>query len=139
MRPSLPLSRLFLLCLVVAACDPHPAGAVVDGVWLTRQADGTWAADVDVTAYATTGGDIGAHCVSAHYFGVGADLSLTSGAPAYWGERELVYQCFAGGLRDGDTRRVRLVSKNTDIPSRATVRAQVLAAGRFDVRDTVAP
>lgn len=111
----------------------------MDGAWFARQADGTWAADVDVTGSSSSGRDVGSHCVSVHYFPAGADLSLTTAAPAYWGALELDFQCFPSGLRDGDTRRVHLVSKRADIPSRASVRAQVLCAGRLDVFDTSTP
>jgi hypothetical protein len=143
LRSPLALARAFPLAAVLAlaagACDAHPAGARVDDAFFVRQADGTWAADVDVTGYATTGGDIGGHCVSVHYFPIGANLAGASPAPTYFTEYELAYQCFQGGLRDGDTRRVHFVTKRNDIPSHAAVRAQVLASGRFDVDDTETP
>ena len=134
------MRRLLLLApLALVACDAHPNGAVVDDAFLTRVEANKVAVDVDVRAASSSGGEIGQHCVSAHFFQPGTDLTFTYPAAAYWGEWENAFQCFPGGLEDGDTRRVRLVTKRTDIPVGAVVRVQVLVSGRFDTKDMVAP
>lgn len=140
-RVSLASSLVGLVGLVrfLGACHATPANAVVDDAYFVRQPDGTIAADVDVTAASSNGRDIGPHCVSVHYFNPGTDLGFVYPAAAYGGERELVFQCFQGGLEDGDTRRVHLVTTHTDIPVGTTVRAQVLVSGRFDTKDETSP
>jgi hypothetical protein len=129
---------LLLVLYAVAGCEPRVAGLVVEDARFFKQADGAWVADVDVTAVEATGGSIGRHCVSAHYFAPGAGIELLAPAPAYGGLYEYAITCFDGGMRDGDVRTVRLVGKRTDIPLLARVRVQGQVARDIAVGDFTA-
>ncbi len=133
------MRRLAFALLVLGACDAHPAGAVVEDAYYVRTDKKTIAADIDVRAASSSGRDIGQHCVSIHFFNPGSDLTFVYPAAGYGGEWEHVFQCFPGGLSDGDIRRVHLESTRTDLPPGIVVRAQVLAGGHIETEDSSVP
>lgn len=127
------------LLFAFSACEPRVAGLVVVDASFFRGQYGAWVADIDVRAVEASGRAIGRHCVSVFWFPPGSDLAALQRSASYGGAYESGVACFDDRLEDGDSRRVRLTTKRTDIPGLARVRVQGLVGSDISFEDFTTP
>jgi hypothetical protein len=131
---ALPLSILFVVtALCGLACD-QGATVILLEARPTRAVDQRIVVDVDVEGVEPSGRNVGAYCVSIHWFNFGFSPA-TPPLSRYVGELDFVEEC-AADLRDGDMRTFRLVSNKTDLVKGMPARVQV-RRGKTDAIDTL--
>ena len=118
--PALLVSMTAALTLL--ACDQGATVLVLDAS-PSRAPDKRVVVDVQVEGVEPAGRNVGAYCVSIHWFNVGFNPA-TAPATRYVGELDFLEQC-AADLRDGDQRTFRLVSNKTDLVKGMPARVQV--------------
>jgi hypothetical protein len=136
------MRALAWLPLVLAVgCDDPNATVVVENVSLGKTDTGHIAVDIEVVGAQAGGGDVGSYCVSAHWFPLFADLSLTPTDNVYPGELDHVVVCENGGLSDGDHRTFHFESTKTDrdLVVNTPVRGQARVGRSYHKQDTSNP
>ncbi len=124
--------------LAAVACDDFGARVIVEEARTSRDPEGRAITDVDVRGVEHGGGNVGAYCVTAHFFPIGVDPTFVPVRRSYAEAVDHGEVCGAD-LEDGDVRTVRFFAASVALPAGTPVRVQARTARELDSRDVRIP